>query len=117
MKTPKIGGWDPKQIEGTLVVPDDFNREYKEEPKAYYSENMYDWLVKNPNKMPQQQQQQQQTKDYYEKGGIVRVKATGEYRRITGKTKSGKIKTEPVDIDDVIAKKKAELGYSLKREK
>lgn len=117
MKTPKIGGWDPKQIEGTLTIPDKFNKEFKDQPKAYFSENMYDWINKNKDQLPQQQQQQDQAKDYYAKGGVVRVKSTGEYRKITGKTKDGKIITEPVDIDEYIKNKKTELGYTLRRKK
>lgn len=111
MKTEKIGGWKPNQIEGTVVIPEEFHKEFKEEAKAYYSENMYDWMFKNKGKL-KQKPKPCKTQDYYKEGTVVRVKSgphKDEYRKITEVNKDGTYETEKVDIEEIKKRAKESL--------
>ena len=111
LKTPKIGQYDPQAMTGkdlktgkeervgVYLDQIDFEKDVaeKEGLKSFHGRRVYDYLNKQQKKKPKPQPE-----DYYKKGGVVRVKSTGEYRKITGKTKDGKLKTKPIDIDKVI---------------
>ncbi len=124
MKTKKIAGWDPKLItHGTfhgekgkdadkvavLQVPKKFISDYKKDGrKAYYYENMYNWLNSNNNSKDEDEGEAGE-KDYFEEGSIVKVTKgdhKDEYRRITKVNKDGTYETEPVDIQKEIDKVK-----------
>lgn len=109
METQKIGGWEPKFIEGGIKMPDKFKKENPDK-KAYYYENMYDWMLKNKKELQQQKQKgSPQEHDYFERGSIVRVKSgphKDEYRKITGVNKDGTYETEEVDIEEIKRKAK-----------
>ena len=126
LKTPKLGQYEPQALTekdpktgkekrvGCYLDQIDFEKDVaeKEGKKSYHGRRVYDYLSKQGQKKPQQGQPE----DYYKEGGIVRVKSTGEYKRITGKTKDGKLKTEPVDIDKVIEDAKAMQGGGAESE-
>jgi hypothetical protein len=119
LKTPKLGQYDPapltgkdpktgeKKRVGVYLDQTKFQEEIveKEGKKALHGRRVYDYLNKQKQKQPKQN-----AEDYYKEGSIVRVKSTGEYREITGKTKEGKITTKPVNIDEIIEKAKQSIG-------
>jgi hypothetical protein len=111
-KTAQIGGWKPLMPEGGMTVPKKFDEDFKNDKKAYYSENMYRWLLKNKKENPAQQEGpgQGEPHDYYGEGQIVRVNSgphKGEYRKITKVNPDKTYDTEVVDINTEIEKVKA----------
>lgn len=113
MKTSEIGGFKPEFIEGGMKMPQEFADDFKHDKKAYYYENMYNWLEANPKHDPRNKEDedgdgdgdgdQQQEKDYWQEGSIVKVNSgehKGEYRKITKVNKDGTLETEPVDIQE-----------------
>jgi hypothetical protein len=124
--TDKVAGWKPEMITKSTVmelakgekdgafahsIPDKFRQDFKEVGrKAYYSENMYNWLNANPKEKEKVTGPgAPQEVDYFEKGSLVKVNSgphKGEYRRITEVNKDGTYETEPVDIQAEIEKVK-----------
>jgi len=126
MRTEKIGGWKPEMITKSSVtgedipkgkkdeiavmqIPEKFRKDFKEEGrKAYYYENMYNWLLVN-EKEAKGAEGAPEEKDYFEKGSIVKVNEgphKDEYKRITKVNKDGTYETESVDIEAEIEKVK-----------
>ena len=124
--TSKVAGWKPEIItKSTLgelpkgekdgpaaeMIPDKFREDFKSVGrKAYYSENMYNWLNANPKHRPKEESMPQQDHDYFKEGQIVKVKSgphAGEYKKITKVNKDGTYETEPVDIKAEIEKVKS----------
>jgi hypothetical protein len=128
LNTDKIAGWDPQIITKSvftgkklekgeedeaigLQIPDKFREDFKDVGrKAFYYENMYNWLLARQDKEEEEQDGQagQQEKDYFKEGSIVKVNDTGEYRKITKINDDGTFETEPVDIDAEIKKVKGQ---------
>lgn len=128
MRTDKIAGWKPELATNASLYGDEKVKEYEIDPKdtsvhkvpdkfrkdfegegrkAYYYENMYNWLVANEEKKDKDDEgEPQEPKDYYEEGSIVKVNDTGEYKRITKINKDGTFETESVDIEAEIKKVK-----------
>jgi predicted metal-dependent peptidase len=126
MRTEKIGGWKPELITsssitgeevpkgkkdevGIFQVPDKFRKDFEEEGrKAYFYENMYNWLLANEKerKKVEGEPSPGEEKDYFQEGSIVKVNETGEYKKITKVNKDGTYETEPVDINAEVEKVK-----------
>jgi hypothetical protein len=121
LRSEKIAGWKPemptlssikeleKDEEDIVIghtIPDKFRDDFKDVGrKAYYSENMYNWLNANEEEREKAEGAPQE-KDYFEEGALVRVNETGEYKRITKVNKDGTYDTESIDIEKEIAKVK-----------
>lgn len=143
MRTEKIAGWKPELAtnaslfgdegakeagvdpKGTSVytVPEKFRKDFEEEGrKAFYYENMYNWLTANEDPKDKDQDEDEgegegegaPPKDYYEEGSIVKVNDTGEYKKITKVNKDGTVETESVDIENEIERIKSGVGGKAK---
>jgi hypothetical protein len=111
--TPQIGGWKPVPDKGDLKVPEKFHKDFEKiGKKAYYFENMYNWLLINKPK-EQEGKEGKSGKgtpppmDYYKEGQLVKVnsgKHKDEYRKITKVNPDGTFETEEVDIAEEIKK-------------
>jgi len=112
LETPKIGGWDPKFIKDEkgkdfgIRMPKKFKKDFPDK-KAYYYENMYDWILKNKSQLKGKgkgEGEGEGEQDYFAEGSIVRVKSgthKDEYRKITKVNKDGTYETEEVDINKI----------------
>lgn len=114
-ETPQIGGWKPVPDKGDLKVPAKFHEDFKKiGKKAYYFENMYNWLKAQPKKKGEEGKEgkeggqgPQPPVDYYKEGQIVKINSgehKDEYRKITKVNKDGTFETEEVDIAAEIKK-------------
>lgn len=107
-ETAAIGGWKPIVPKEAMHIPDKFKKDYKEDKKAYYTENIYAWLNANPKEKEKAEGGGEPPEyDYFGEGSIVKVNSgphKGEYRKITKVNDDKTYETEPVDIDAEIAK-------------
>lgn len=111
-QTPQIGGWKPIVWEKALLPPSKFHKDFEKiGKKAYYYENMYNWMLVNAKKERGEKGEEggesTPPMDYYKEGQIVKVNSgdhKGEYRKITNKKKDGTYETEEVDIAEEIKK-------------
>lgn len=108
-QTPQIGGWKPVADTNQMNIPPKFHKDYeKMGKKAYYYENMYNWLSANEKEMKKATGQAPPEKiDYYAEGQIVKVNSgshKGEYRKITKVNEDHTYETEAVDINKEIEK-------------
>jgi predicted metal-dependent peptidase len=128
LRTDKVAGWKPEIITRSsfgelqkgekdepvgMQIPDKFRKDFEEiGRKAYYYENMYNWLIANKEEREKAEggEGKPEERDYFQEGSIVKVNKTGEYRKITKVNKDGTFETEPVDIDAEIEKVKQSGG-------
>jgi len=125
LKTEKIAGWKPEMITRSsafgdlkkgekdeiagMQIPDKFRKDFEDEGrKAYFYENMYNWLLANEKerKKAEGEPGPGEERDYFQEGSIVKVNETGEYKKITKVNKDGTYETEPVDINAEVEKVK-----------